>query len=160
MTRQYICALALVLTGCKRSSEPAEKPSATPPPVEVRIEVEVAGRPAPPIDAARLAAVKPDFVEGDKRAWRLGTLIDGAAGHGIEVEDKDGVKTTFPTESDAGTHEPMLYLNKHGDVLVTMLNAAEPFPPFHGRGGNRGRPPGDASSQRIHGVRRIRVLSP
>ena len=77
-------------------------------PADLMIAVEIDGKAVAPIDAARLDALAPDYVDEHRRAWRLGALLD----------------------------------------------VGEPFPGFHGRGGNRGRA-GDPD--RIRDVTHIRL---
>jgi len=125
-------------------------------PASLSIPVEIDKRPAQPIDGALLARVPPDFIEGERRAWRLRSLLGDVVdrpGTLVEVEDAEGKKTvlTRPGESREG-REAVLAINRMGEARVALIAPSEPFPPFHGRGGNRGRS-GDPS--RIREVRRI-----
>ncbi|HJZ88518.1 MAG TPA: hypothetical protein VKN99_25270 [Polyangia bacterium] len=149
--------LASLLPGCRGCARAGFGRGEVP--ADLRIEVDVDGREVAPIDANILAAHPPDFHEGGRRAWRLAGLLGALyarPGSVLEVEDADGVKTTFlrPAEKIEG-REPVLMLNQRGEVLVALMNPDEPWPGFHGRGGNRGRP-GDPS-QRVRGVRRLRL---
>jgi hypothetical protein len=129
-------------------------------PRDLHIGVEVDGREVQPIDFAMLAVRKPDFVEGGKRAWRLASLVGAAAlrpNAVLEIEDDGGIRTQFSTAAERATgHETVLMMNQRGEVLVAFIKPDEPWPAFHGRGGNRGRP-GDPAP-RVRAVRRVRVL--
>jgi len=164
------CAL-VAFAACKRggddrapapaAGEPARPPISGSPqvPAELQIAVELDGRELTPIDAARLRALKADFEDPGRRAWRLGTLLGVALPDGatVEVERTDGVKVTLPARSADG-HEAAIELDRRGEVLFAVLRADDPFPAFHGRGGNRGRP-GDPLT-RIRDLKRLRVTSP
>jgi hypothetical protein len=159
-------AVPWVLSACTKASESQDaKRMPKPPPVAsaepsapVRIDVEIDGKPAPTIDAARLAAVKPDFEDDERRAWKIVTLLGPAA-------DRDGVSITVTGEKGlalvakpprAKTDPvPVLTTNRRGDPHFALVPADEPFPAYHGRGGRLARP-GDPLP-RISGVTRISV---
>jgi hypothetical protein len=143
-----------LVVGCT-TGDPLSAPTI---PATLQVAVEVDGSAAAAIDADRLRATTPDYVDEHRRAWRLATLLAGAyvpAAMELEVEQRDGTRTVFtrPTDAAAG-QEPVLLLNRNGQVLIAMLDSHEPFPPFHGRGGNRGRA-GDPD--RLHDVVRVRL---
>lgn len=100
-----------------------------------------------------LALLTPDAEENGRRAWRLSTLYgeQWSARATIEVESLRGERRTFSVESD---RELLLFRNQHGELLVTVAQTGEPFPGFHGRGGNRGRA-GDP--ERVRGVVRVNL---
>lgn len=128
-------------------------------PASLSIAVQIDGKPAPPIDAARLGAVPPDYVSGERRAWRLSTLLGEACARPdavVEVEGEGGRKTVFerPAHAPDG-REPVLALNRRGDVVVALMKKDDPFPEFHGRGEKRGRS-GDPAT-RVRDVKQIRV---
>jgi len=141
--------------GCVGSADDA--PAHAP----IAIAVEIEGNPAPTIDQALLDRIPPDFSEGERRAWRLRSLIGDALdrpGLVIEVEDSAGNKTilAYPDPSHP-EREPVLAVNRVGEVRIALVAPTEPFPPFHGRGGNRGRS-GDPT--RVREVRKIRLIPP
>ncbi len=154
--RHYAARLIVALTvvsvvGC---TTPERDPPARIPP-DLSITVEVDGVEVAAIDAARLTAQPPDYVDEHRQAWRLGTLLGSSYVRGethLEAEQRDGTRTILAAQG----REPVLLLNRNGDALIAELDVSEPFPGFHGRGGNRGRA-GDPD--RIRDVTRLRVSS-
>jgi hypothetical protein len=155
-----------ILGACTKASESQDaKRMPKPPPVvsaepvmPVHIEVEIDGKPAPPIDAARLAAVKPDFEDEDRRAWRIATLLGPPAdrdGVSIAVTGEKGLALVAKPPRAATDPIPVLTTNRRGDPHFALVPANEPFPAYHGRGGRLARP-GDPLP-RISGVTRISV---
>lgn len=120
------------------------------------IPVNIDGKEASPIDLPQLTRVAPDFTEGERRAWKLRSLLGEAAdrpGTIVEVEDGEGVKTVLSTVGEAKDGREVVFaVNRLGEARVALILPAEPFPSFHGRGGNRGRG-GDPT--RIREVRKI-----
>ena len=111
-------------------------------PAGIRIEVEIDGEPAPPIDSALLRRVEPDFRSGARRSWKIERLVGPAAArpkHVLEVEDAEGVATAFPPGARR-MGEPVLSLDRRGELLVALRAREAAARAFHGRGGNRGRP--------------------
>ena len=163
MTTRGVIVLCLLAAACKggKDGEGNAPPAAGPAPVpaKLHIAVDIDGKAAPPIDAATLAAHRPDYTQAEKQAWRLGPLLGPAYARPdavLEVEGADGVKTVFTRPAQTiGGREPVLALNRRGEILVALMGADDPFPAFHGRGGNRGRE-GDPL-QRIHDVVRLRL---
>ncbi|MBL8610976.1 MAG: hypothetical protein JNL38_26780, partial [Myxococcales bacterium] len=134
----FACAPAL---GCSRASEAdAAKRMPKPPPAasaeisdNVRIEVEIDGKPAPRIDAAALAKTKPDFVEGDKRAWRLASLLgEGASGPGatFSVTGERGLVVTMPAPKSPTDPVPVLVVTRRGETVAALASASDPFPAY------------------------------
>lgn len=156
-----VFSLPLVLPACRGCFGGGREGKSAPalPPPETPIPVEVGERPTDPIDASLLDRTPPDFTEGDRKAWRLARLLgpDYALSDAVlEVEDAEGVRTRFvhpalPVEG----REPVLVRNRKGELLIAMMRADEPFPPFHGRGGNRRRE-GDPI-RRIRGLKLLRL---
>jgi hypothetical protein len=154
--------------GCAKAGDESQAkraPGPPPPPgVEIpaalSVPVEVHGKPAAPIDAARLAATAPDFVDDDHRAWRLTALLAQelrGADAAIEAVGSDGVAISLPTSSVAGSAQPALVLTRRGKVAAAMIDPAEPFPAYHGQGGRlkrRGDP-----LPRIEPLRLLRVVA-
>ncbi len=122
---------------------PAKAPArASEIPAGIRIEVEIDGELAPPIDSALLRRVEPDFRSGARRSWKIERLVGPAAARPknvLEVEDAEGVATVFPPGARR-MWEPVLSLNRRGDLLLALRAREDAARAFHGRGGNRGRP--------------------
>jgi hypothetical protein len=169
MRRRAFIAGTLSLVACKTQSDQNESkrmPKPPPPPdaeapSELHIAVEIDGKPDHVIDAAKLAATKPDFADGERRAWRVETLVGAAA-------KRDGVVIAVTGEKDVTVllHQPktdkdplaVIAVSKRGDVVAAMVEADEPFPPYHGHGGRLGRR-GDPLP-RVAGVTKIAVSVP
>lgn len=154
------CQKASDATQAKRMPQPP--PAAASRDVDVpdglRIEVVVGGKPAPAIDAARLRGLKPDFVDSERRAWRLQTLLGGdvvTPGTELVVSGAPSAGLVLTQPATPTDPQPALMLNRRGDVIATMLAPNAPFPPFHGEGG-RLRRPGDTTPH-LGGVTRIVV---
>jgi hypothetical protein len=112
----------------------------------------------PTIDSARLRDRAADFQDGDHRSWRLESLV-GQYQPGrmtVELEESGGERSVVARPGEAGERIVVVAVNRAGAVRVGLVSAAEPFPPFHGRGGNRGRG-GDPS--RVRDVKRIELHS-
>jgi len=126
-------------------------------PQDMRIPVTVDGDKAVVINHDVLAGREPDFVQQDRRAWRLGSLVGDRYNPSlaVEVEDGDGQRHLVARPGQAGDAEAVvLAVNRTGEVRVALVAVKDPFPPFHGRGGNRGRR-GDPS--RVREVKRILI---
>lgn len=162
-----VVVLVLAVTSaCTKASESQDgKRMPKPPPVAsaepvrpVHIEVEIDGKPGALIDAARLASVKPDFEDEDRRAWKIVTLLGPLAdrdGVSIAVTGEQGLALVAKPPRKASDAIPVLTTNRRGDPHFALVTAAEPFPAYHGRGGRLARP-GDPLP-RIAGVTRIVV---
>jgi hypothetical protein len=74
----------------------------------------------------------------------------------LEVEASDGQRTIFTRFGDTLAEEPVLMVNRKGQVLIALVQPDDPFPAFHGRGGNRGQ---SARANRIRGVTKLRLTS-
>ena len=146
-------ALLVIAAACsKASNESSAKrsPTAPPPPAveipaDLHIPVEVDGQPAEPINRARLSASKPDFSDGDRSAWELTQLLgapfarDGAV---VEAVSPAGVSVALARPASDKAPQPVLFLTRRGEVVVALVDPANPFPKYHGQGG-RLRRPGD-----------------
>jgi hypothetical protein len=132
MTRRSFGSIAAVgvlalASACSKPSETTDaKRSPKPPPpaasseaipASVHVDVEIDDAPVAAIDAARLAASKPDFVDGDK-----------------------GLSLDMPAPSGPKDPVPALSLNRRGEVVVGLVAPDAPFPGYHGRGGRLSRP--------------------
>jgi hypothetical protein len=162
----FVFALAALGGGCQKASDATQaKRMPQPPPARdisvpdgLRIEVVVAGKDAPVIDAARLRATPPDFADSERRAWKLTTLLGAAlATPGTEfvVSGAPSAGLVLTQPATATEPQPALMLNRRGDLVATMLTPNAPFPPYHGAGGRLGRP-GDTTPH-MPGVVRIVV---
>lgn len=168
--RRLLLSIALLsIAACKTQSDQNESkrmPKPPPPasaeaPAQLAIPVDVDGKPAAPIDAAKLAATKPDFAEGEHRAWRIESLVGAAAsrdGASIAVTgEKDVTITLHPPKTDK---DPIavLVVTRRGEVIAAMVERDDPFPAYHGHGGRLGRR-GDPLP-RVTGVTKIAVSGP
>jgi hypothetical protein len=125
---------------------------------KVRIDVDVDGKPAAPLDGPKLAATSPDYKDAEHRAWRMATLLGPVADCELCVIAATGEKDVtilLPHGREKSDPVPVLTMNRRGEVFATLLMPDDPFPPFHGRGGRLARP-GDPFP-RVAGVKKIRV---
>jgi len=159
-------ALAAMVAACTKASESQEgkrMPKPPPPPSAdvasaLRIDVTIDGEAAPPIDAARLAAVKPDFEDDERRAWKMATLLGPSAarpGVAFEATGERGVAIVARPPKGASDPIPVLTASRRGEAHFGLVPPDQPFPAYHGQGGRLARP-GDPLP-RIGGVSRIRV---
>jgi len=166
MVRRLLIAIALVAcVGCSRASNEGEAKQwqEAPPPKEVMvperlsIAVVVDGSDSAPITSEILKATKPDFTDEDHRAWRIATLAPAAAaGSVIEATSPTGVAVKFAQPMPEGL-EPVLFLTRRGDVIVTAVDPKDPFPRFHGQG-SRLRRPGD-TMPRVTSVTKLAIAT-
>src|SRR3954451_16423233 len=87
MLRVIVFSFAIIAGGggCQKASDATQaKRMPQPPPAPapelhvpdgLHIEVVIAGKDAPAIDAARLRGTPPDFADSERRAWKLVTLL-------------------------------------------------------------------------------------
>jgi hypothetical protein len=161
-------ALVVALAGvaCSRASDESRtKRSPTPPPPStvtipagLSIPLSIDGAAAPPIDAARLAQLAPDFADEDRRAWRLTALVPAfdRPGEAIEADGEPGLSIRLDHPGPASPLVPVLFLTRRGEVVVTLLDPADPFPRYHGQGGRLKRP-GDTQPH-VSPVTALRVV--
>jgi hypothetical protein len=143
---------AATLGACAKASDEksAKRIPAPPPPDDVgvppdlTIDVTVDGTPAPAITTARLESTTPDFLDAERRAWKITTLLPELASPGAAVlaRGPTGVSVRLERTPTPVVMEPVLFLTRRGDVVVSMVDPADPFPDYHGQGG-RLRRPGD-----------------
>jgi hypothetical protein len=152
--------LLWALFGCSKAGDTSKQMPKLPPPphaaVTFRVSVEIGGRPAPDIDAARLTSLKADFEDNERRAWRLSTLL-GPIGEKsvVAVTGENDVTVQFRRVADDKAPQPSLLLTRRGELVALLIDPDDPFPPYHGQGRRLGRP-GDPMP-RIGGVKKLRV---
>jgi len=156
--------LLYVIAGCSRAADEGEaKQWATPPPGKdnpipgsLHIVVTVDGGAQPAITSQSLSGVKPDFADDEHKAWLVPTLVPAArpAGTTVEAVSGTGVSVKFAHPTAEGL-EPVLFLTRRGDVIVSALDPKEPFPRYHGQGG-RLRRAGDPMP-RVSPVARLEI---
>ena len=126
--------LLVALAACGGEQKPEAAASAKAPaqaseiPAGIQIEVEIDGEPASPIDSALLRRVEPDFRTGARRSWKIERLVGPAAARPknvLEVENAEGVTTAFPPGATR-MWEPVLSLNRRGDLLVALRAREDP----------------------------------
>ena len=141
---RWLVALALVAACSKASEESEAKRAPAPPPpptvaipADLSIAVTVDGAAAPPITRDRLDATPPDFQDKERRAWKLTTLVPAldVAGAAVDARGPEGVSIRMSRPDDAKLPQPVLYLTRRGDVVVSVIDPADPFPNYHGQGG-------------------------
>jgi hypothetical protein len=166
MMRVVLVALAIAGLGggCQKASDATQaKRMPQPPPAReinvpdgLHIDVVIGDKPAPAIDAARLRALVPEFADSERRAWKLTTLVGGAApGAEFVINGAPAAGLVLTQPANATEPQPVLMLNRRGELVATMVAPNAPFPQFHGAGGRLGRP-GDTTPH-IPGVVRIVV---
>jgi hypothetical protein len=150
-----------VLLACSKASHDSDRLQREAPgsdvrvPADVSIAVAVDGADKPAITTATLAATKPDFVDPERRAWRIATLVpEATAGTEVEAAGPTGVAVKFAQPTPEGL-EPVLFLTRRGDIVVAAVDPKDPFPKFHGQGGRLHRA-GD-SMPRVSPVARLAI---
>jgi hypothetical protein len=124
-------------------------------PAGISVAVSIDGSAAPAIDSAALQAAKPDFEAEEHRSWRLASLLGDRyrpKTMGVELEDQNGRRTMLRRAGAAQSKVVVLAVNRSGSVTVALVAADAPFPPYHGRGGNRGKA---GNKGRVKDVKRI-----
>ncbi len=164
--RRWALVLVLVAAAgaCSRASNEAETkqwadkppPKDMPPPADLAIAIQVNGVAKGTITAGMLAAAKPDFADAERTMWLISTLVPDAAPSGTTVEavSPAGVSVKFERPGAAGL-EPVLFLTRRGEVIVSAVDPKEPFPRYHGQGGRLHRA-GD-SMPRVGPVARLQI---
>lgn len=129
-------------------------------PSDLQIQVTVDGAPHAPITAATLVATPPDFVDHDRRAWKISTLLGaGAVSPGTVIAATGAAGMTIELAATAAAGQPIatLFITRRSEVIVALVDPADPFPAFHGQGRRLERP-GDPMP-RIADVTRIAIRS-
>ncbi|MBX3159167.1 MAG: hypothetical protein KF773_24575 [Deltaproteobacteria bacterium] len=156
-------AVLVLALGCSRASSEGEaKQWPEPPPqrdvpipANVEIAVTIDGAPGAAITTGTLRGAKPDFVDEERKAWRVGTLVGDARAPGtVEAVSSDGLAIRYPHPTADGL-EPVLYLTRRGELSVGMVDPKDPFPRYHGQGGRLHRP-GD-SKPRVPSVAKLHI---
>ena len=132
----------LLAAACSKASQQSDRLQREAPgsgdshvPADVSIAVAVDGADKAPITSATLAATKPDFVDPERRAWRVATLVpEATTGSQVEAAGPTGVAVKFASPTPDGL-EPVLFLTRRGDVVVAAVDPKDPFPKYHGQGG-------------------------
>ncbi len=165
-----VLSLGGTVLGCSRDQPNQGKrlPKLGGPPLTedaaLNIAVVVGGEAKPPITAATLAATKPDWADGPRRAWRFETLLGAvgalppsglSAGTEIAVTGSHGVTVDFALVTPASPLVPVIMYSQRGDVVAQFVDPADPFPGFHGEGGHIGRSP--SPTPRVAGVSKLEV---
>lgn len=164
---RWLLLVVLVAGACSRASDEGEAkqwaqpgPSRDmPPPADLSIPITVNGSVRGAITARTLAAAKPDFEDAERSAWMIQTLVPDAAPQGttIEASSSAGVSVKFERPSSTGL-EPVLFLTRRGEVIVSAIDPKDPFPRYHGQGGRLHRA-GD-SWPRVASVSRLAITRP
>jgi hypothetical protein len=165
--RRSLVVVALLAAGCSRASDEGEAKqwASQPPPKDVNvpanlsIELVVDGVGKSAITTATLSAIKPDFADSERKAWLIPTLVGAAApvGSVVEAVAPTGVSVKFVHPTADGL-EPVLFLTRRGEVIVSAIDPKEPFPRYHGQGGRLHRA-GD-SLPRVAPVARLEITHP
>jgi hypothetical protein len=167
VVRPGVLCILLALAGCKRSddlNDARQMPKLAPPPEagavsDIAVAVEIDGHAAAALDRAKLDATPPDFVDGERRAWRVETLLglpasnDGATF--TVTGDRDVAIVLRHTSADPDLL-PILAVNRRGQMFGAMVEKSDPFPSYHGQGRRlerRGDP-----LPRVEGVKRVVVM--
>src|ERR1700729_3260751 len=125
----YSTWLALVASvSCSKASDEAKQlqesapPSAVAPPADLSIAVSIDGSAASPITAETLESTKPDFVDPERRAWLVTTLISAASPLGsiVKATGPNGMSVEL-THPMPGGLEPVLYLTRRGEVIAAAV---------------------------------------
>jgi hypothetical protein len=127
-------------------------------PAELSVTVVVDGQAAPAIDRAKLEGTPADFTDGDRRAWKIETLIGALAtrpGAAFTITGDKDVAIVLRHPRSASDEAPVLVLNRRGQLLAAMVESDAPFPGYHGQG-HRLERRGDPMP-RVEGVKRIEV---
>jgi len=140
-----VLLLVLLVAACSRASEESEAKRAPAPPPPPRVEipsdlaiaVTIDGATAPPITRDRLQALPPDFADAERRAWRLTSIVPELDQPGASVEARGPTGIAIHVERPAGPTmpAPVLFFTRRGDVVVAVIDPSNPFPGYHGQGG-------------------------
>ncbi len=163
---RLLIVIVIAAFGCSRAGEEAKAkraplsppPQTTTVPQELTIALEVDGKPAAAITSAQLSALEPDFADEDRKAWRLTRVLGerfADASAVVEALDARDVAVSMAHPKNDMAPQPTLMLTRRGEIAALVVEAADPFPSYHGQGG-RLRRPGD-STPRVLPVVKLRV---
>ncbi len=165
-----VLGLSLCLLACSKPGEDSDakrRPIAEPAPGiklpdTLEVPVEVTGKVVQTLTIADLKEHKPDFVDDERQAWRIDTLLSPEtfpSGAIVEAVGADGVGISMRHPSNDKMPLPVLFLTRRGVVVAAALRAEDPFPDYHGQGG-RLRRPGDPMPRLLSPLARLRVVLP
>jgi len=141
MRLSWMSVVLLAAVACSRASDESgakRSPKGPPPP-----SVDIDGKPAPPITHDRLAALKPDFADGDRSAWKLSALLGAAfdrPGAMVEAVSAEGQGVALHRPDSDRAPQPVLFLTRRGELVAAVVDPDQPFPAYHGQGGQLQRP--------------------
>ncbi len=165
MARWLVVLLAVV--ACSKARDEGDRgqwQSSAPPrkievPAGLSIVVTSDGAERPPITTETLKTVKPDFADDERRAWLIPTLVAdaGPVGSVVEASAPTGVAVKLSHPTPEGL-EPVLFLTRRGEVIVSAIDPKDPFPKYHGQGGRLHRA-GD-TMPRVMPVAKLAITHP
>lgn len=163
--RRAAWVLLAVAVACDTGDPNEARRMPKPPPpagsasVQIReVAVVIDGVAQPALDGAKLDATPPDFSSEDRRAWRFSTLLGPRVdeeGVVVAVTGEKEMVLELPRAKGPDAPIPVLVVSRRGEVMAAMIEADDPFPQYHGRGGRLGRR-GDPLP-RIAGVTKVDV---
>ncbi|MBL9017932.1 MAG: hypothetical protein JNL83_27345 [Myxococcales bacterium] len=161
-----VAALAVAGAACSKASNEAETkqwpdkppPKDMPPPADLAIGVLVDGTPSTTITAQMLNTTKPDFADAERTAWLIATLVPEARPPGTIIEAVSPAGMSLKQQRPLPTGlEPVLFLTRRGEIIVSTIDPKDPFPRFHGQGGRLHRA-GDSFPQ-VRPVARLEITT-
>jgi hypothetical protein len=155
MLRRSLLVAFLALPACKKEPVASPVEPLTIPP-GFKLELEKNDGKVEHLDEFTLRQAAPDYRQEGRQAWNLNRLVKGATekSSAIEIVHSEGIKTVVPLTGPL--KETVLTFDRHGRTTVALIDPGDPFPAFHGRGGNRRRP-GDPE-HRFREVTRVRFV--
>ncbi len=159
--------LMSTVTGCSKPGEDSEAKRTPIPepapnvaiPSNWSVPLEVGKAEVRVLNAATLSALKPDFADEERKAWRLDKLLSDSEfplGALIEAVGADGVGIAMRRQETPDAPVPAIVLTRRGDIVAAAIKASDPFPNYHGQGGRLKRP-GDPLPRLISPLARLRV---
>ena len=127
-------------------------------PANLKILVEIDGKPAEPITATHLSAIDPDYTDKDRRAWRIGSVVGAAFQRSnavVEIGTSQGGTMLMRVPKSPNDLQPVLSLTRRGNLIAALVSPQDPFPSYHGRGGRLQRP-GDPRPH-VSAIEKLRI---